>query len=182
MPGTMSRRGVAREPAGRHATRLFDGGDPALAGVVPAALLRQPVQALGAAQRTEDLLGRFAVAARRLARALGRQPRRLAGRAEAPFPYQKNKSSPPTVEHGVRVASLTSLADSRVKGGLPMTDPSHLVRESLLPHRQGARIRRAGRGPTPTPVNATDDRMTSVLEAHSDDREPSRNCGPSSPP
>ncbi len=47
-------------------------GDPALAGGVPAPLLRlQPVQALGDAERAEGLGRRIAVAARRLARAIG---------------------------------------------------------------------------------------------------------------
>ena len=55
--------------------------DPALAEAVPAALFHQPVQALGLAQRTQDLVRRLVVAARRLAGALGRQPGHLAGRA-----------------------------------------------------------------------------------------------------
>ena len=50
------------------------GGDPQVAGSVPAALLPdQPVQAERPAQRPEGGLGRLALAARRLARALGRQ-------------------------------------------------------------------------------------------------------------
>ena len=49
----------------------------------------QPVQALGVAQRAQDLLGRLAVAARRLAGAVGRQPGRLAGRAELGSPTKK---------------------------------------------------------------------------------------------
>ena len=80
---------LAGQPAGRHAARLYAGRDPAVAGIVPAALLHQPVQALGAAQRAQDLLGRLAVAARRLAGALGRQPGRLAGRAELGSPTKK---------------------------------------------------------------------------------------------
>ena len=72
---------VAGQPAGRHAACLYAGRDPAMAGIVPAALLHQPVQAVGAAQRPQDLLGRFAVAARRLAGAVRRQPGRVAGRA-----------------------------------------------------------------------------------------------------
>ena len=71
----------ANLPAG-DAARLHAGRDPQLAGAVPAPLLHQPVQALGAAQRTEDLVRRFAVAARRLARAVRRQPRCVAGGAE----------------------------------------------------------------------------------------------------
>ena len=72
------KRRLARQRAGRPHARLLAGGDPALAGAVPAPLLRQPVQAVGAAQRTEDLVGRLAVAARRLACAVGRQSRCLA--------------------------------------------------------------------------------------------------------
>jgi NH3-dependent NAD+ synthetase len=67
-------------PRGRPA-RLRPAGDQALAGAVPEAVLRQPVQALGHAQRAEDLVGRRPVAARRLAHAVGRHRRRLAGRA-----------------------------------------------------------------------------------------------------
>jgi hypothetical protein len=66
--------------------RLFARRDPPLAGAVPAALLRQPVQAVGIAQWTQDLVRRFAVAARRLACAFGRQPRCLAGRTEGVRP------------------------------------------------------------------------------------------------
>ena len=81
----------ANLPAGTR--RAYDAGrDPAVAGTVPAPLLHQPVQALGAAQRPEDLLGRLAVAARRLARAVGRQPGRLAGRAELGSQTARNKS------------------------------------------------------------------------------------------
>ncbi len=72
---------LARQPAGRHAPRLRAARDPGLAEALPAPLLHQPVQAFGAAQRPQDLLGRLAVAAGRLARPVGRQPRCLAGRA-----------------------------------------------------------------------------------------------------
>ncbi len=56
--------------AGQRAARLDAGGNPHLAGAVPAPLLHQPVQALGPAQRPQDLVRRLAVAARRLARAV----------------------------------------------------------------------------------------------------------------
>ena len=57
------------------------------------------------------------------------------------------------------------------------SDAQHLVRKCLLHHRQGARVRRAGRGDRPdSGSNAADDRMASVLEAHSDDR-PSGTAG-----
>ena len=54
--------------------------DPPVAGGVHQALLRQPVQALGAAQRAEGQRRRHDVAARRLADAVGRARHRLAGR------------------------------------------------------------------------------------------------------
>ena len=69
-----------------------------LAGIVPAALLHQPVQAFGAAQRPQDLLGRLAVAARRLARAVRRQPGRVAGRARLGSPDQEINGHRPAVE------------------------------------------------------------------------------------
>ena len=76
-PSSLERlaRRRARTLAGQHSagsgapTRWPRSG---IGCAVPAALLRQPVQALGAAQRAEDLLGRLAVAARRLARAVRR--------------------------------------------------------------------------------------------------------------
>ena len=81
-PGAMRRSGdwPPRLPAGS-AQRLRPGDDPQLAGGVPAPLLRvQPVQALGDAERAEGQRRRVAVAARRLARAVGRQRQRLARR------------------------------------------------------------------------------------------------------
>ena len=59
-------------------------GDPALAaGLRAAVLLVQPVQAFGAAQRPEGVLGRGAVAARRLAGAVGHVGADLARRDRA---------------------------------------------------------------------------------------------------
>ena len=76
-PGS-GRRASRRAPA--HGLRPAD--DPALArGVRPALLRVQPVQALRAAQRPEGRRRRLAVAARRLAGAVGRQRPGLAGRA-----------------------------------------------------------------------------------------------------
>ena len=75
---------VAAELPGREAHRLRPAGDPPLARAVLQALLRvRPVQALGAAQRAEGLGGRVAVAARRLAGAVGRLGRRVAARPRA---------------------------------------------------------------------------------------------------
>ena len=85
-------------PAGR-AARLLAGRDPALAGGLRAALLRvQPVQALGAAQRAEGLGRRVAVAARRLAGAIGHVGPDLArGRAHRSRP---NETRPGQVRDG----------------------------------------------------------------------------------
>src|SRR6185295_7872756 len=59
------------------------GRNPPLAGSVPAALFPdQPVQAQRPAQRPKGGLGRLALAARRLARSLGRERVGLAGRPE----------------------------------------------------------------------------------------------------
>ena len=59
------------------------GRDPQVAGRVPQALLPdQPVQAQRDAERAQGRLGRLALAARRLARAVGRQCGGLAGRPE----------------------------------------------------------------------------------------------------
>ena len=61
-------------------------------GVVPAALLPdEPVQAQRHAERAEGRLGRLALAARRLARAVGRQRRRLAA--------QSRRSAEPLAAH-----------------------------------------------------------------------------------
>src|SRR6185436_16109344 len=46
---------------------------------------------------TEDIVGRFAVAARRLASALGRQPRCLAGRAEGVRPHRIGGTAMPSL-------------------------------------------------------------------------------------
>ena len=81
----LGRCGEGRLAAGfpaRAARRLRPGDDPPLAGGVPAPLLRvQPVQAVGDAERAEGERGRVAVAARRLAGAVGRQCQCLARRA-----------------------------------------------------------------------------------------------------
>ena len=79
------RRGhVAAELPRRQARRLRPAGDPPLARVLLQAVLRlRPVQALGAAERAEGLGRRIAVAAWRLAGALGRVGRRLAPRPRA---------------------------------------------------------------------------------------------------
>ena len=71
----------ANMPAGTR--RAYDAGRDQAAGceLFLRRFFAKPVQALGAAQRAEDLVRRLAVAARRLARAVGRQPRRLARRA-----------------------------------------------------------------------------------------------------
>ena len=66
------------------ARRLRRGRDPPLArGLLQALLRLRPVQALGAAQRPEGLPRRLALAARRLARAVGLLRRRLAARPRA---------------------------------------------------------------------------------------------------
>ncbi len=81
-------RGVAGQHARRRAARLQPSRDQALAAGVSAALFPAvAVQALGAAQRPEDFVGRLAVAARRLARALGRETRRSGSpNSTRPFP------------------------------------------------------------------------------------------------
>ena len=76
-----ARRLAAAFPAGA-ARRVRPAADPPLAGAVPPPLLRvQPVQAQRHAERAEGQRRRLAVAARRLARAVGRQRQRLAGGA-----------------------------------------------------------------------------------------------------
>ena len=79
------RRGhVAAELPRRQARRLRPAGDPPLARVLLQAVLRlRPVQALGDAERAEGLGRRIAVAAGRLAGALGRVGRRVAARPRA---------------------------------------------------------------------------------------------------
>ncbi len=67
--------GIPRRPGGPTTCR-----DQALAGAVPEPVLRQPIQALGHAQRPEDARPAAPVAARRLAHAVGCDGRRLAGR------------------------------------------------------------------------------------------------------
>ena len=62
------------------------GDDPALARGLRAALLRQPVQALGAAQRAQGRRRRLAVAARRLAYAVRRDAGGVAGELDANVP------------------------------------------------------------------------------------------------
>ena len=72
---------AARLSADRAALRIRPDADPPLAGAFPAPLLRvQPVQAHGDAEWPESDRRRIAVAARRLARAVGRQCPRMAGR------------------------------------------------------------------------------------------------------
>ena len=62
---------------------LRPAGDPQVArGLLPALLRLRPVQALGAAERAEGLGRRVAVAARRLARAVGQLGRRVAADLE----------------------------------------------------------------------------------------------------
>ena len=73
--------GVAPELPGGPASVVRPRRDPALARGVREALLRQPVQALGPAQRAEGECRRHDVAARRLADAERRQPGGLARRA-----------------------------------------------------------------------------------------------------
>ena len=72
MPGTTRRRGAWPENTPGSARRAFDLADiKRWMRVFLTALFRaEPVQALGAAERTENLVGRLAVAARRLARAV----------------------------------------------------------------------------------------------------------------
>ena len=86
MGGRSARRLAAAFSAG--APRgLRPAADPALAGGVPAPLLRvQPVQAQRHAERPEGQRRRLAVAPRRLARAVGRQRERLAGGVGAQCP------------------------------------------------------------------------------------------------
>ena len=69
---------LAAGPGRRRPPRLRPARDQALDGPVPAPLLRQPVQALGPAQRPQAHLRRLALAAGRLAHALRRPRRRLA--------------------------------------------------------------------------------------------------------
>ena len=83
------RGGVAARLPRRTAYVAYDlADDPRLAGGLRQAVLRQPVQALGAAQRPQGQRRRHHVAPRRLADAVRREPRRLAGRAgeRAPTP------------------------------------------------------------------------------------------------
>ena len=91
------RRGRRQFPdAAKHAYDLAD--DPQVAARVPRALLRdEPVQALGAAEQPQGRVRRQPVAARRLARAVGRQRERLArgARREVPSPLAKPCSLPP---------------------------------------------------------------------------------------
>ena len=70
------------------ARRAYDlARNQALAAGVPAALFpTEPVQALGPAQRPENLVGRLALAARRLARPLRRHRHRLARRTRSEHP------------------------------------------------------------------------------------------------
>ena len=85
----------ANLPAGRGAP--YAGRDPALAGTVPAALLHQPVQALGAAQRPKIS---SAARCRRAATGVRRRTaaRRLAGRAG----LERTVGAPiPTVQEAV---------------------------------------------------------------------------------
>ena len=79
-PGATRTRGLAAGfPADERS--LHAGGDPPLARGLRAALLRvQPVQALRAAERPQGVRGRVAVAAGRLASALGHVRPNLAGR------------------------------------------------------------------------------------------------------
>ncbi len=87
MPGTTRRRGTGPATSRWTGAGPTPGRDPALDGGVPPALLRiQPVQAIGDAEWPEGERRRLAVAARRLAGALGRQRPHLAGRAGAERP------------------------------------------------------------------------------------------------
>ena len=82
-PGTTPTQGAwpANTPETR-APRLRSRRDQEVDARVSAALFRaEPVQALGAAERAEDFVRRLAVAARRLARAVGLACRGLARRA-----------------------------------------------------------------------------------------------------
>src|SRR5690606_23765689 len=76
-------RHLARRSAGERAARLLPGRDPALARGVPAAFLHQPVQALDPAEWPEDLVGRLALAARRLAGPVRCRTRPVARRTRA---------------------------------------------------------------------------------------------------
>ena len=68
--------------------------DPALAGGLHEAVLRQPVQAVRAAQRPEGQRRRHDVAPRRLADAVRRQRHRLARRARGERPDPPSATSP----------------------------------------------------------------------------------------
>ena len=93
MPGSDAEQGrVAAEHAGGRAARLFDSEEIRhWLELFLHALLRQPVQALGVAQRPEDLVRRLAVAARRLARAIGRQCRCLARGTDEQSPERRER-------------------------------------------------------------------------------------------
>ncbi len=78
--GGCGARRLAAAYGGGQAGRLRSADDQEMADCVRPPLLRdQPVQALGHAQRAEGLLGRLALATRRLARSQRRLGRRLAG-------------------------------------------------------------------------------------------------------
>src|SRR6516165_2420111 len=85
----------------------------------PAALLCQPVQTLGCSEWTEDLLGRLALAARRLARPLGCECRRLACGVARERPGEMTASGQCDrerivgVEPGIAVRALVALGKSR---------------------------------------------------------------------
>ena len=101
-PGTMPSRARGRPTRRTSARRAYRSArDQALAARVSAPLLRaEPVQALGPAERAEDLVGRLAVAARRLARAVRFARRGLARRTGAQRPG-----------HGVAVACRGMIED-----------------------------------------------------------------------
>jgi NH3-dependent NAD+ synthetase len=88
----LGRRGT-RPVAPQHSrcgkARVQSLRNQAMAPRLPVSLLRaQPVQALGLAQRPENLLGRVPVAARRLARPFGRHRQGLARRTRSRRPRQ----------------------------------------------------------------------------------------------
>ncbi len=86
------RRRVAAELPRRPAGGVRPAHDPQVARRVRPPVLRQPVQALRAAQRPEGQPRRHHVAARRLADAVGRQPGGLARRARGERPHVVEKT------------------------------------------------------------------------------------------
>ncbi len=86
-PGTTRTRGSGRPASPRQRRTAYDLGEVRhWLEVFIEAVLRQPVQALGAPQRPQGQRRRHHVAARRLADALRREPHRLAGRAGGNVP------------------------------------------------------------------------------------------------